>query len=103
MFEDFSNVYSVNSIKEFTAIYNKVRTAKSIVIYGNNFEAYELASAIRTLSDKFGNDSTKIYLLEPPPSEFLRSFGEPIHKSIKAMMFVNRINVLSDYSVDATV
>lgn len=76
-----------------------LKTAKTIIVYGNTFESYELASSARQLANSFGNTNAIVYLIESPPGEIFRSFGENVHKSLKAMLFVNKINVLSEYLI----
>ena len=98
-FDNYENAFTLNSVYDHAKIYNHIKTAKTIVIYGNTFETYELASSARQLANSFGNTNSIVYLIEPPPGEVFRSFGENVHKSIKAMLFVNKINVLTDYLI----
>jgi len=98
--DDFENVYSLNSVHDHAKIYNAVKNAKSVMVYGSSFEAYELTSSIKELADSLGKKDMQIYLLEPPPSEIMRSFGEDVHKIIKAFMYIAGVKVLSGYTID---
>lgn len=90
----------MDSVQDHAKIYNAVKKAKSVLIYGNSIEAYELTSSIKELVESFGND-TKIYLLEPPTSEIKRSFTEQVHNLIKAEFYLKGVYVLSDYKINS--
>jgi hypothetical protein len=99
-FDIYENVYSMESVHDHAKIYNAVKNAKTVLIYGNSIEAYELTSNIKELSESFGND-TKIYLLEPPTSEIKRSFTEQLHNVIKSEFYVKGVYVLTEYNINS--
>ncbi|CAI2387138.1 unnamed protein product [Moneuplotes crassus] len=101
-FEQYENVYSLENIKDHAKIHNAVKKAKIVVIYGSNFETYELASSVRKLADSYGKTDMDVILIESGTSELLRSFGEEAHKTLKAIMHINGIRTVSDMKVIAT-
>lgn len=101
-FEEYENVFQLNSIKDHAKIHNSVKDSKRVVIYGSNFEAYELASSVKELAESYGNEDIEVYIVEPPISELLRSFGEQVHQTLKAFMYIKGIKVLSKLKVIAT-
>jgi hypothetical protein len=99
---DYENVFELDSIQTHAKVHNAIKNAKTVVVYGSTFESYELVSSVRKLANKYGKSDTKVYLLEAPPSEIMRSFDQQIYTAIKAFMYINGINVLSDYKVGST-
>ena len=75
-----------------------MKKSRKVVIYGSNFETYELATSLREVANTFDHE-IEIIIIEPPTSELLRSFGEDIYKTLKAIMLINDIKIISDLKI----
>lgn len=100
MFGDYENIYTLNTAQDHANIFNKAIKSDCIVIHGETFEAYELASSVRNAVNKYGNPDAKVYVIEESAPEMLRTFSDQIHKAIKLMMFANGVTVLSNSEID---
>ncbi len=101
-FSQYSNVYSLENINDHAKIHNAIREAKNVIIYGSDFEAYELATSVRELADSYGKERMDVIVIEPPTSELVRSFGDDIAKMLKAAMLMNGIRTISEMQVIGT-
>lgn len=99
---DFENVFELDTVQTHAKVHNAIKNAKTVVIYGSTFESYEVASSVKALANKYGKSDMKVYLLEAPPSEIMRSFDKQVYTAVKTMMYINGISVLSDYKIVET-
>ena len=68
--------------------------SKNIVIFGNGFEAFQRAAAIRTYLDSIGIYDTKITVFDESQSEFKWKMGNEVDQYIWDLMKNEWISVL---------
>jgi thioredoxin reductase len=67
--KQFSNVYYLEDRFSHAKCHNEILKAKSILVMGGTFEAYQTASSIREYLDSIGYLNTEIFLMDAQASE----------------------------------
>lgn len=63
--KEYSNVYYLEDRHSHARCHNEMLKAKSIVVMGGTFEAYQTASSIREYLDSIGYTDVSILLIDP--------------------------------------
>lgn len=67
--KEYSNVYYLEDRHSHARCHNELLKAKSIVVMGGTFEAYQTASSIREYLDSIGYTDSSIMLIDPGKTE----------------------------------
>ena len=92
--KEYSNVFYLEDRHSHARCHNELLKAKSIVIMGGTFEAYQTASSIRSYLDSISYSDAQIMLIDPNSSEVHQTFGKEISDSINQLMRQQRITVM---------
>ncbi|CDW84041.1 pyridine nucleotide-disulphide oxidoreductase family protein [Stylonychia lemnae] len=91
---EYSNVYYLEDRFSHAKVHNEILKAKTILVMGGTFEAYQTASSVRKYLDSVGQTETEIILLDHQPSEVEQAFGGNIASMIHKMLRDQRISVI---------
>jgi thioredoxin reductase len=80
--KEYSNVFYLEDRHSHARCHNEMLKAKSIVVMGGTFEAYQTASSIREYLDSINYRDVQIILIDPNVSEIQQSFGLQISNAI---------------------
>lgn len=80
--KEYSNVFYLEDRHSHARCHNEILKAKSIVVMGGTFEAYQTASAIRDYLDSINYREVEIALIDPTMGEVQQSFGQQIANEI---------------------
>ena len=65
----YSNIYYIEDRHSHAKVHNEILKAKSIVVMGGTFEAFQIASSIRQYLDSIGYYKTQIVLMHTDRSQ----------------------------------
>jgi len=82
--QEYSNVFYLEDRHSHARCHNEIIKAKTIVVMGGTFEAYQTAASIREYLDSIDYKEVQIVLLNPELSEVHQSFGKQIEKEVSA-------------------
>ena len=97
--KEYSNVFYLEDRHSHARCHNELLKAKCIMIMGGTFEAYQIASSIRTYLDSINYPDAQIILIDPNHSEVHQTFGTQISESINKLMREQRISVLMNVDI----
>ena len=86
--KEYSNVHYLEDRHAHAKCHNAIIKAKSIMVLGHTFEAYQIAASTRIYLDSLGFRDIEISILcdSENSSEVLQNFGEDVTKAIHNMM-----------------
>lgn len=96
---DYANVYYLEDRHSHAKCHNEIIKAKTIVVMGGTFEAYQTAASIRKYLDSLNYKDTKIILFDGEKSEIQNTFGAQISNELHLLMKEQRISVIMDADV----
>ena len=82
--QEYSNVFYLEDRHSHARCHNEIIKAKTIVVMGGTFEAYQTAASIREYLDSIDYKDVQIVLLNPEMSEVHQSFGKQIDNEISS-------------------
>jgi len=99
--KEYSNVHYLDDRYAHARCHNALLKAKTVVILGTTFEAYQTAASARDYLDSVGYVDTEIILMSEDgnKSEVLQSFGPMVQNAIHKMLKDKRISVLMDSTI----
>ena len=92
--KEYTNVFYLEDRHSHARCHNEMLKAKSIVVMGGTFEAYQTAASIREYLDGIGYTDVSIALLDSGISEAQQTFGLQISEEVHQMLREMRISVL---------
>lgn len=92
--KEYSNVYYLEDRHSHARCHNEILKAKSIVVMGGSFEAYQTAASIRDYLDSISYFDTQIVLLEGSSTEVQQCLGKHIANEFHEMLKSKRISVI---------
>jgi thioredoxin reductase len=74
--KEYSNVFYLEDRHSHARCHNELIKAKTIVVMGGTFEAYQTVASIREYLDSINYKDVQIVLMDPGLSEVHQSFGK---------------------------
>jgi len=99
--KEYSNVHYLEDRYAHARCHNALLKAKTVVILGHTFEAYQTAASVREYLDSVGYRDTEIMIMseDGDASEVSQSFGPKVMDAIHLLMKKQRISVLMDKNI----